>query len=228
VLWPHAQRDLAYAVVSHDSALELYQLAQRIPDVVHVTIPRKTRIMRETPGWIRFHRADVEPHDRVLQRGIPTVSIPRALEDIAVRSGADAVRRLAFEANQRRLLHHDDVARLVATFGTAVIGDRQPDADIPMLSRVLTVLRGQEPTLRGRGIRHAGVFGSVARGDATSVSDVDIVLDIDYSTGFNTMDLIEIEERLTHVLGRRVDVVSAGGLKLGKHDAIRRETVQAF
>jgi predicted nucleotidyltransferase len=30
------------------------------------------------------------------------------------------------------------------------------------------------------------------------------------------------------MLGRRVDLVSAGGLKPGKHDDIRRDAVQAF
>ncbi|HEV2644111.1 MAG TPA: nucleotidyltransferase domain-containing protein [Candidatus Elarobacter sp.] len=229
VLWAHAQRDLAYAVVSHDSALELYKLAQRTPDVVHVTIPQKTRIVRDTPSWIRFHRAGVEQHDRVRESGVPTVSIARALEDIAPARGTKVVCAVAREAQERRLLHDDDVSRLVSTFGSGVVANQASDrSSVPTLARVLTVLRGQEPVLRRRGIRHAGVFGSVARGDATSTSDIDIVVDIDYATGFDTMDLIEIEERLRHVFGRRVDVVSAGGLKLGKHDGIRRETVRAF
>ncbi len=228
-LWAHAQRDLSYAVVSHDSALELYKLAHRTPDVVHVTIPRKTRVVRDTPSWIRFHRADVEHHDRVLERGIPTVSIVRALEDIAPVHGTEVVFDIVSEAQERRLLHDDDVARLVSTFGSGIVADHASDrSSVPTLARVLTVLRGQEPILRRRGILHAGVFGSVARGDATSTSDIDIVVDIDYATGFDTMDLIDIEERLGHVLGRRVDVMSAGGLKLGKHDGIRRDTVQAF
>ena len=229
VLWAHAQRDLSYAVVSHGSALELYKLAQLTPDVVHVTIPRKTRIVRDTPSWIRFHRADVEHHDRVRERGIPAVSIARALEDIASVYGTEAVFGIASKAQARRLLHDDDVARLVSTFGSGIVADHASHRDsVPTLARVLTILRAQEPVLRRRGILHAGVFGSVARGDATSTSDIDIVVEIDYATGFDTMDLIDIEESLGHVLRRRVDVVSAGGLKLGKHDGIRRDTVQAF
>jgi predicted nucleotidyltransferase len=97
-----------------------------------------------------------------------------------------------------------------------------------MLERALSLLRTEETTLRSRGILHAGVFGSVARGEDTWTSDVDILVDIDYSSGFGTTDLIEVEEQLAHALGRRVDVVSAGGLKPGKHDAVRRDAVAAF
>ena len=52
-------------------------------------------------------------------------------------------------------------------------------------------------------------------------------MEIDYATKFGTMDLIEIEERLAHALGRHVDLISAGGLK-EKHAGIRRDTVRAF
>jgi len=96
------------------------------------------------------------------------------------------------------------------------------------LAQVLDVLRRHEASLRTRGILHAGVFGSVARGEATATSDVDILVEIDYTTGFGTMDLMEVEERLADMLGRRVDLISAGGLKPGKHDTIRRDAVRAF
>lgn len=105
---------------------------------------------------------------------------------------------------------------------------KRADGRGPSLSFVLSTLREHEQTLRKRGILHAGVFGSVARGDATPSSDVDILVDIDYATGFGTMDLMELEESLAAMLGRRVDLVSAGGLKPGKHDDIRRDAVRAF
>ncbi|MDB5071653.1 MAG: hypothetical protein JWM87_2764 [Candidatus Eremiobacteraeota bacterium] len=96
------------------------------------------------------------------------------------------------------------------------------------LARVLAILRDEETALRQRGIVHAGVFGSVARGDDTPMSDVDILVEIDYATGFGTIDLMDVEERLAGILGRRVDLVSAGGLRPGKHDPIRRDAVPAF
>jgi hypothetical protein len=47
----------------------------------------------------------------------------------------------------------------------------------PTLAHVLAVLREQATPLRRRGILHAGVFGSIAPGEATAASDVDICRD---------------------------------------------------
>src|SRR6266511_1343625 len=42
------------AVVSHESALELYDLSDVIPNAVHITLPRAMRGRRRRPG-VRFH-----------------------------------------------------------------------------------------------------------------------------------------------------------------------------
>lgn len=44
----------AHGVVSHESALELYDLADVIPDAVHVSVPRSQRGQRPRHG-VRFH-----------------------------------------------------------------------------------------------------------------------------------------------------------------------------
>ncbi|MBB5790182.1 type IV toxin-antitoxin system AbiEi family antitoxin domain-containing protein [Jiangella mangrovi] len=44
----------AEAVVSHASALELYELSDLIPDAVHVSVPRAKRGQRPRPG-VRIH-----------------------------------------------------------------------------------------------------------------------------------------------------------------------------
>jgi hypothetical protein len=50
--------------------------------------------------------------------------------------------------------------------------------ETPTLARVLATLRREESDLRRRGILHAGVFGSVARGEDTSSSDIDILVEV--------------------------------------------------
>jgi predicted nucleotidyltransferase len=53
---------------------------------------------------------------------------------------------------------------------------------------VLRTLRALEPELRAAGVRHISVFGSVARGEDTATSDVDLALDLAPDTtppGFN-------------------------------------------
>lgn len=121
VLWPRAHRDLAYALVSHDSALELYSLTQLNPGAVHVTLPSKTRISRKQPIWLRLHFADVAERDRTWEQGVPIVSIPRAIEDIAPTHGLDLVHRAINEARERRLLREDELQRLVDKFGSEVL-----------------------------------------------------------------------------------------------------------
>lgn len=121
VLWPRAHRELEYALVSHDSALELYNLTQLNPAVIHVTLPPKTRISRQQPTWLRLHFADVAESDRTWERGVPTVSVLRAIEDIGPVHGADVVHRAVSEARARRMLREDEIQRLVATYGDEIL-----------------------------------------------------------------------------------------------------------
>lgn len=72
--------------------------------------------------------------------------------------------------------------------------------------------------------RHKGravaLFGSVARGDETQGSDVDFL--VEFEPGSSLFDLADLEDELASLLGRQVDVVSAGGLKPRDH-GIRRD-----
>lgn len=66
------------------------------------------------------------------------------------------------------------------------------------------------PIFKEYGIKRAGVFGSVSRGDNTPQSDVDILVSPGRSMGmFTYMHMVREIER---VLGRRVDVVTEKGM----------------
>lgn len=121
VLWPRAHRELEYALVSHDSALELYNLTNLNPGVIHVTLPPKTRIQRHRPAWLRLHFADVDEADRAWEQGVPIVSLPRAIEDIGLVHGRDVVHRAVGEARERRLIREDELRRLADKFGSEVL-----------------------------------------------------------------------------------------------------------
>ncbi|KLL10647.1 nucleotidyltransferase family protein [Protofrankia coriariae] len=58
------------------------------------------------------------------------------------------------------------------------------------------------------GARNPRLFGSVARGDATAASDLDVLVDLDPTGGNPLMRLAGIAEELTALLGVRVDVVA--------------------
>lgn len=64
-----------------------------------------------------------------------------------------------------------------------------------------------------RGVSNVRVFGSVARGDDTEASDVDLLVDV--GEGVGLLGLIGLEDELGEVLGRRVEVIPAAGLKAG-------------
>lgn len=63
--------------------------------------------------------------------------------------------------------------------------------------------------------RHHGVnvslFGSMARGDNTESSDVDLL--VEFRPNSSIFDLMDIQESVESLLGISVDVVSVGGLK---------------
>ena len=62
-----------------------------------------------------------------------------------------------------------------------------------------------------RGAHNVRVFGSLARGDQSSDSDIDLL--VDFEPGRSLLDLTGLWLDLEKVLGCKVDVVSSRGLK---------------
>jgi uncharacterized protein len=75
-----------------------------------------------------------------------------------------------------------------------------------------------------RGYSRLAVFGSVARGQANSTSDVDLL--VQAPTGTSSFELVRFQRLLSDVLGRPVDLVEWGGLRPSLDDDIRREAVE--
>jgi predicted nucleotidyltransferase len=108
--------------------------------------------------------------------------------------------------------------------------EKPPEAveDVPRLPDVLAILRKHEPELRASGVRHAAVFGSVARGDAVASSDIDVLVELDPAAHVSLYELVGIELRLIDIFGRKVDVVSKGGLRPDLDDSIAADAVSVF
>ena len=71
----------------------------------------------------------------------------------------------------------------------------------------LNVIQTHLAELLALGARRIGVFGSFARGEARSDSDVDVYVEFD--EGKRTYDnFFALHELLEHLLGRRVDLVT--------------------
>lgn len=73
------------------------------------------------------------------------------------------------------------------------------------------------------GARNVRVFGSVPRGEATSTSDLDLLVEM--STGRSLFDLVALGEELEEALGVEVDVVTEGSLSPYLRDRILAEAV---
>lgn len=67
--------------------------------------------------------------------------------------------------------------------------------------------------LRRYGARNPRLFGSVARGDATAESDVDVLVDLEPDGGNELLRVAGLGEEFSQVLGTRVDVVTASLLR---------------
>lgn len=57
----------------------------------------------------------------------------------------------------------------------------------------------------------AYLFGSYVRGEATAESDIDILVDLDYSQNIG-LEFIQMQIDLQNLLAKKVDLVSARGL----------------
>src|SRR6476646_10021111 len=74
-----------------------------------------------------------------------------------------------------------------------------------------------------RGARNVRVFGSVARGDDTDTSDIDLLVDLD--VGVSVVSLAGLTRELAELLGVDVDVVPSAALKHAIRDEVLSEAI---
>jgi uncharacterized protein len=93
-------------------------------------------------------------------------------------------------------------------------------------------IAGHRARTAGGGVRHVSVFGSVARGEDTLGSDVDLALDLAPGaapTGFQFVTYIDrLKRRLAAALSRDVDVVILPARRPELKDVLSREAIAAF
>lgn len=73
------------------------------------------------------------------------------------------------------------------------------------------------------GARRVRVFGSLVRGEETTASDLDLL--VEFEPGRSLLDHIALAQDLKDLLGREVDVVTEGGLHWYIRDRVCREAV---
>jgi len=90
-----------HSVISHDSALALYDLSDNLPARIHVTVPRTASRRRH---GLRLHTNQIGPADVTSFEGMQITTVPRTIADVALDGLSDEfVEQAAIEAVQKGL-----------------------------------------------------------------------------------------------------------------------------
>lgn len=76
------------------------------------------------------------------------------------------------------------------------------------------------------GISYLGVFGSVARGDDKSTSDIDLL--IDFTETKTLFDLARIKHSFERILGKKVDLVLKRSVKKNLVPYIEKDLITIY
>jgi len=99
---------------------------------------------------------------------------------------------------------------------------------IAALNDVLETLRAHESELRLLGVSHAAVFGSLARGEASADSDVDVLVELDEDRSMGIFEYARLKLHINEILDGAGDVVNRRTLKPLLRDNILRDAIHAF
>jgi uncharacterized protein len=93
---------------------------------------------------------------------------------------------------------------------------------------IIDILRRHADTLRERGVKHAALFGSLARGEADAQSDIDILIDLDPAIRFDVFSYVGLKLYIEELFPGRVDVVNRAALKPYLREPVAADLIDAF
>ena len=107
------------AIISHDSALALYELSDALPAHIHITVPSSAS--RRRTGY-RLHTSRTTPAEITHYGGMQVTTVARTIADIAFDGLADdLVIQAAQEAVARGLASPEQLLAAAAQRGPAVV-----------------------------------------------------------------------------------------------------------
>lgn len=113
-LWPIG----AWGVLSHETALDLWEVSDVNPAKIHITVPSAHRTQREVPASYTVHRGDLNAAEVSQIEGVPVVTLERAIRDCSAdRLGLDLIEQAVRNGRARGLLTAEQAAALTSDFG---------------------------------------------------------------------------------------------------------------
>ncbi len=97
------------SVISHESALTLYELSDILPSEIHITIPRTASHRRR---GLRLHTNRITPKEIAQRAGLPVTTVSRTIADV-IKSGLsqEQVERAISQSLSRGLITRQALRR---------------------------------------------------------------------------------------------------------------------
>jgi hypothetical protein len=112
-------------VLTHETALDLWDVSDVNPAKVHVTVPRDHRPQRDVPKGYVIHREDLDPAEVSATEGVPVVKLAKAIRQSAAEHvRRDLLEQAARNGRSRGLLTAAEHERLVRELGLAAVSGR--------------------------------------------------------------------------------------------------------
>ncbi len=90
------------------------------------------------------------------------------------------------------------------------------------------MLNRLKPQLEAEGVQHLALFGSRARGDNKSDSDIDLLVDVPEDSRFSILNLIGVEQLVSDSLGMKANAVMRRSLRDSIRASIEPDILEIF
>ena len=133
------------------------------------------------------------------------------------------------ERDRLKALAHrrnESVQDLMRRAATRLLSEE--DRDPPRLTEVMRQLRERKADLQRKGIEKLWVFGSVARGDATLKSDVDLIAEFRREPMLSLTRILSIGGEIEDFLGSPVQLAEWSWLPPKIRETAERDAVPVF
>lgn len=124
-LWHHGA-----GVISHETALDLYDVSDVNPAKVHITIPRTPRLTRVPPPAYEVHREALDPRDVTRLEGVPIVTLEKAIrQSAAAKLRPDLLQQAIDNGRRTGKLRSGRAAALRAELDAGLLRDQRERGD---------------------------------------------------------------------------------------------------